>query len=124
MIKLVSILLFTVLLLSVSSATYVKKASAISFTNGQCPKGELRDYMGICFPKDVCKASLFAAHGTCKETADTSIHKTQCTTVNGEQHCTITQSQLSPIPRWNLPTPPPPNFGTNNCEKTAAQCVL
>jgi hypothetical protein len=67
MIKLVSILMFAVLLLSVSSATYVKKASAISFANGRCPSGEVRDYMGICFPIKECKASLFAAAGTCAE---------------------------------------------------------
>jgi hypothetical protein len=60
-----AILLFAVLLLSVSSVT-VKKASAISFTTGPCPKGEARDYMGICWPVQDCKASLFAAAGTCK----------------------------------------------------------
>jgi hypothetical protein len=45
MIKLVSILMFAVLLLSVSSATYVKKATAVSFTTGPCPRGEARDYI-------------------------------------------------------------------------------
>ncbi len=61
-----AILLFTVLVLSICSATCEKKASAISFTTGPCPSGEARDYMGICFPVKECKASLFAAHGTCK----------------------------------------------------------
>jgi hypothetical protein len=63
-----AILLFTVLaLVTTSSATYLNKASAISFTTGPCPRGEARDYMGICFPVKECKASLFAAPGTCKE---------------------------------------------------------
>jgi hypothetical protein len=81
-----AILLFTILLLIVSSVTYVKKASAIYFGNGACPSGEARDYMGICFPVKECKASLFAAPGTCTKLAP----EPQCTTVNGEQHCTIT----------------------------------
>jgi hypothetical protein len=64
----VAILVFTVFVLAnVSSSSYVKKASAISFTTGPCPRGEARDYMGICFPVKECKASLFAAPGTCKE---------------------------------------------------------
>jgi hypothetical protein len=63
-----AMLLFTVLVLvTISSATYLNKTFAISFTNGPCPRGEARDYMGICFPVKECKASLFAAPGTCKE---------------------------------------------------------
>jgi hypothetical protein len=87
-----AIMLFAILLLSVSSVT--KNASAISFTNGPCPIGEARDYMGICFPIKECKASLFAAGGTCKVAPEP-----QCTKVNGEQHCTITAPKYvgSPI---------------------------
>ena len=90
------VLLFVVLVLvSVSYLTYAKNASAISFTNGPCPSGEARDYLGICFPIKECKASFFAAAGTCKVTEG----QQQCTTVNGEQHCTITapKYQGSPI---------------------------
>jgi hypothetical protein len=59
-------LLFVVLVLvSVSSSSYVKKASAIYFGNGPCPSGEARDYLGICFPIKECKSSLFARPGSC-----------------------------------------------------------
>jgi hypothetical protein len=60
-------LLFAVLLLASVSSLTVKNTSAISFTTGPCPRGEARDYMGICFPVKECKASVFAAPGTCKE---------------------------------------------------------
>jgi hypothetical protein len=60
------ILLFAALLIIVSSVT-VKKASAISFTNGPCPSGEARDYMGICFPLNECKASISAQPGSCTQ---------------------------------------------------------
>ena len=88
------ILLFTVLVLSVCSATYVTKAFAIYFGNGACPSGEARDYIGICFPVKECKASLFAAAGTCK------VSEPQCTKVNGENRCTVTTPKYegSPIP--------------------------
>jgi hypothetical protein len=39
-----AILLFAVLLLSVSSVSYVKKASAAS----ECPSGQIKDWAGIC----------------------------------------------------------------------------
>jgi hypothetical protein len=50
----------------------------------------------VGFPVKECKASLFAAAGTCKVAPET-----QCTKVNGEQHCTITAPKYmgSPIPR-------------------------
>jgi hypothetical protein len=97
-------LLFVVLvlvLISVYSVT-VKNASAIYFGNGPCPSGETRDYMGICFPVNECKASLFAAHGTCKGTSEAP--KPKCTTVNGEQQCTISAPKYtgSPIPGKNI----------------------
>jgi hypothetical protein len=64
--------------------------------------GETRDYMGICFPVNECKASLFAAHGTCKGTSEAP--KPKCTTVNGEQQCTISAPKYtgSPIPGKNI----------------------
>jgi hypothetical protein len=86
-------LLFAVLLLASVSSLIVKNASAISFTNGPCPSGEARDYMGICFAIKECKASLFAAAGTCK------VSEPQCTKVNGENRCTVTAPKYlgSPI---------------------------
>jgi hypothetical protein len=84
-------LLFTVLLVSVSSATYAKNASAIYFGNNACPSGELRDYMGICFPKNECKSGLFAAAGTCKD-----VTVPECTKVNGETRCTVGSTALNP----------------------------
>ena len=89
-------LLFSVLVLvSVSSVT-VKKASAIYFGNGPCPSGEARDYMGVCYPVKECKASLFEAAGTCKVAPEWE--NRQCTTVKGEQHCTITAPKYEGSP--------------------------
>ena len=60
-------LLFALLLfVSVSSVT-VKKAFAISFSNGPCPSGEARDYMGVCYPIKECKASISAQPGSCTQ---------------------------------------------------------
>jgi hypothetical protein len=78
------LLFAVVVLVSVSSLT-VKKASVISFTTGPCPRGEARDYMGICFPIKECKASLFAAAGTCaQEPSNISpVTKPPCTVTVG-----------------------------------------
>jgi hypothetical protein len=63
MIKLAAILLFTVLLLSVSSISYMKKAIAA----GECPAGQAKDWAGVCYPLKECKASMFAQPGTCTQ---------------------------------------------------------
>jgi hypothetical protein len=99
------VLLFAVLMfVSVSYLTYAKNTSAIYFGNGACPSGEARDYAGICFPLNECKASLFAAAGTCKN----PVTGPQCN--NGKCTITVTSGALnpgkegmSPIIRWQTP---------------------
>jgi hypothetical protein len=83
------VLLFAALVLV--SVSYLTYASAIYFGNNACPSGELRDYMGICFPKNECKSGLFAAAGTCKD-----VTVPQCTKVNGETRCTVGSTALNP----------------------------
>ena len=58
-----AILLFAVLLLIVSSVTYLRKASAA----GESPAGQAKDWAGVCYPLKECKASIFAQPRTCTQ---------------------------------------------------------
>jgi hypothetical protein len=97
-----AILLFTLLLLSVFSVTYVKKASAA----GECPSGQVKDWAGICFKESEAKACPTCAPGSAaaaeksgtppeKSAAEKPVKST------GKPHCTLgTKATRFPNGKW------------------------
>lgn len=70
---LIGILAILLMVSTISSQSYVKKASAL-FTPmhgiGSCPAGKVRDWAGICFNKSEAKACLTCAPGSCAAPAE------------------------------------------------------
>jgi len=64
---LIGVLAILLMVSTISSQSYVKKASAFLTPMhgiGHCPEGKVRDYAGICFNKDEAKACFFCAPGS------------------------------------------------------------
>src|SRR5215472_1988341 len=61
---LIGILAILLMVGTISSQSYVKKASALSFGSGPCPAGKVRDWTGICFNKSEAKACPTCAPGS------------------------------------------------------------